>query len=82
MDKNQVLARVAAIVSTLGETGGSPESMLYIFCDMNMEDYQILRNILLQAKLVKVSGNYVTLTPEGKATAARLNQHLESLKGQ
>ena len=34
MTKDVLLARIAAIVTTLEETNGSPESMLYIFSDM------------------------------------------------
>lgn len=74
MDKKTLLTRIAAIVSTLAETNGSPESMLYIFCDMNMEAWQTIRHVLVTAGLVVIKGNYVTLTPEGLKTANELNE--------
>ena len=73
MTKDVLLTRIAAIVTTLEETNGSPESMLYIFCEVNMNDYQMIRGILVKAGYVTIRGNYVTLTQSSKETAARLN---------
>ena len=74
MDKNMLMARVAAILTTLDEVGGTPESNLYLLCGTNMDDYQVLRRILIDAKWVKISNNYVTLTETGKTTAQRINK--------
>ena len=71
MDKNLLMTRIAAIVTSI--EGGTPESMLYIFCDMNMEEYNIVRDVLVRADLVSIKGHYVTLTENGKVTAAKLN---------
>ena len=73
MTKDVLLARIAAIVTTLEETNGSPESMLYIFCEMNIQDYELIRDVLVKAGYVTIKGNYVTLTEAGKETAAKLN---------
>jgi hypothetical protein len=79
MTKDVLLTRIAAIVTTLEETDGSPESMLYIFCEMNMDDWQTLRYILISANIVSISkGHYVTLTENGKQTAIRLNKAIVS----
>jgi hypothetical protein len=72
MDKKTVMTRIAAIVSSLGDDG-TPESMLYIFCDMNMQDYEIIRDILVKANLVSIRNHFVTLTQTGKETADKLN---------
>jgi hypothetical protein len=73
MSKKELLTLVAAVLTTLAETNsGAPESQLYILCGMDMERYSILRNALLQCKFVKISGNFVTLTTEGKIAADRL----------
>jgi predicted transcriptional regulator len=74
MTKDLLLARIAAIVGTLEETNGSPESMLYIFCEMNMSDWQTIRDILMDAGLVTIKSHYVTLTAKGSETAKRINQ--------
>ena len=73
MDKKLLLSRIAAILTTLAETGGAIESMLYIFCEMNMDHWQTIRGILLEADYVKIKGHYVTLTAEGRAVAAKLD---------
>lgn len=79
MTKDMMLARIAAILSTLNETDGSPESMLYIFCEMKMDEYQMIRDVLTRAKFVTIKGNYVRLTEAGKETARKVNEHARSL---
>jgi hypothetical protein len=74
MDKNELLVKVAAIITTLLETGGSPESMLYIFCDMDVDKWQMMRSILLKVGFVTIKGNYVTLTENGRIKAEKINQ--------
>lgn len=77
MTKDLIMTRVAAIVSTLNETNGSPESMLYIFCEMNMDDYQTIKQILVSAGFVSVKSNYITLTAKGKEIAIKLDSVLK-----
>lgn len=74
MTNNELTARVAAIVATLDELGGTPESNLYIFFDMNMDDWQLARRMLLGAGLVTILGHWVELTAKGRALAARINE--------
>jgi len=77
MTKNILITRIAAILATLEETNGSPESMLYIFCGMNMDDYQAIRGILVDAGYVTIKGNYVTLTASGRETARKINSVIQ-----
>lgn len=76
MDKNELLTKIAAILTTLLETGGSPESMLYIFCDMDMDKWTKMRYILTTAEFVTIKGNYVTLTAVGREKAELINKAL------
>lgn len=80
MTKDLLLMRIAAIVSALNETNGTPESMLYIFCDMNMSDYEVVRNILIKAGYITIKSYYVTLTDDGKAMAQKIDAHLATNK--
>ena len=73
MSKDVLVTRIAAIVTTLDDGPGVPESMLYILCDMNMNDWQIIRNILLRCGFVSIKGHYVTLTEKGEVTAMKIN---------
>ena len=72
-----MLAKIAAVIATLDETNGSPESMLYIFFSMDMDLWTKVRTILIESNLITVKGNYVTLTPAGKVTAQKLNQAIQ-----
>jgi hypothetical protein len=80
MSRNELLVKVAAILSTLEETNGSPESMLYIFCDMNMDKWQYLRSILLSANFIQIRGHFVTLTEDGRIKANTINQAIAQVK--
>ena len=71
------IAKIAAIVTTLNETDGAPESMLYIFLDMNMDEWQTMRHLLVSNGLITIKGNYVTLTEQGKETARKLNKAIK-----
>jgi len=76
MSKSLLLERLASIVTTLAETKGSPESMLYIFCDMDMQAYETVRNAMVVANLVTISGHFVTLTPKGEMLAKQIEDLL------
>jgi predicted transcriptional regulator len=69
---------VAAIVSTLAEAEGSPESNLYLLCGMDMEKWQLIRQLLLHAHLINIRANYVTLTAQGMAFGAKINAALKA----
>lgn len=71
-----MLTKIAALLSTLNETGGSPESMLYIFFDMNMDVWTKVKFQLIQAGLISVKGYYVTLTELGRETALKIDSAL------
>ena len=70
----EALTKIAAIIATLGEMDGSPESTLYMFCDMDLHAWNMLRDIMIKAEQIQIKNHYVTLTEKGKETAARLSQ--------
>lgn len=74
MEKDTLLVQIAAIVTALYETNGAPESMLYIFLDMNMDLWRKVRTILVESGMVTIKSNYVRLTESGKETAQKLNK--------
>ena len=71
---DQRMIKIASVIATLQETNGSPESMLYIFFDMNIHSWTAVRDTLRTNGLIKISGNFVTLTEKGEALATRLNK--------
>ena len=72
MTQTQILARIAAILTTLAETGGGPESSIYLALGSDMDLWTKIRNALLEANQISIRGHWVTLTPNGRATAAKL----------
>lgn len=73
-----MLQKVAAVLSTLKETNGAPESMLYIFFDMDMDLWTRVRNILIAEKLIQVKSHYVTLTDYGMQKATEIDAAIAS----
>lgn len=76
MTKNVLLARIAAIITTLAEVDGSPESYLYLACGSDMTCWETVRRILVESGQVTISNHYARITEAGKETAARLNHSL------
>lgn len=76
MTKNELTAVVAAILTTLHETGntGCPESMLYILCGMDMGKWNTVRNVM--APWLSIKGNFVTLTAKGTDMAIQVQNAL------
>lgn len=81
LDKQAIYVLVAGIITALADTGGSPESNLYILCDMDMQKYRMVRFTLVEAGLVTIKGNYVRLTEAGKETAKRVEAVLKNKPG-
>lgn len=73
-----MLAKIAAVIATLAETNGAPESSLYIFFGMDMDLWQRVRNVLIEGKLITIKGHYVTLTESGYETARKINARVAS----
>lgn len=62
-------ARIAAILTTLAEVDGSPESMLYLALGGDITLWNRLRGIMVAAGWIAVKGHYVTLTDAGRVVA-------------
>ncbi len=78
MSKGQIYARIAAIVSTLAETGGGPESSIYLALGMDMSLWTMLRAVLVENGLVTISGHWCELTDKGRELAEKCNAVLAS----
>lgn len=69
----EMLTVVAALLTTLAECDGCPESTLYMAVGCNITICQQVIAVLLHSDLINVKGHWVTLTDKGKATAAKIN---------
>lgn len=81
ISKDELFKIVAAILTSLHESdSGTPESMLYIVCGMDMDKWNYVRGIMLRADWISIKGNYVTLTAGGTKTAIEINAALAKAK--
>jgi predicted transcriptional regulator len=77
-NKQQMMVAIAASLTTLAETSGASESMIYMgACNMDIHFWNQCKTIMLQAGWIKVSANFVTITEEGKKIAAELEKALD-----
>ena len=75
MDRNTTLICIAAILETLSEVDGAPETMIWLGLQSQFEtldNYYHVAGIMRDARLIKVSHNYVTITEKGRSTVAKL----------
>lgn len=79
MTPNELTARVAAILTTLEETNsGTPESNLYLFCGTNMDDWLLVRRMLVNCGYVTITSSWVELTEKGREVAEKINGALKN----
>ena len=74
MDIKSVYVKIAAILTTLFETGGSPESILYLGIGADINEWGLLRDVMHKGGLIEVKAHYVTLTSLGSSKAIELNK--------
>ncbi len=74
MDRNQMLVYIAAILSTLLDVDGTPESMLYIAVGMDMSSWEAIKDVMTRCNWISCKGHYVQLTNEGKLKAIEINK--------
>lgn len=79
MTRDQINVFLAACLTTLAEMDcPAPESSFYIALEMNLADWQLIRQILLSANLATISANAVSITAKGREMAAKIEA---SIKG-
>jgi hypothetical protein len=67
---NTLLVDVAATLTTLAETGGGPESHVYLAMGCDLDRWYRAKTVLLRAGWATESANWIELTDAGKAKAA------------
>ena len=64
---------IVAVLTTLAEVDGAPETMIYLAVGSEMERWNKLKYALVSSGLVVVNHNFVTITAKGKVLADKLN---------
>lgn len=81
MTRERIMTCVAAILTTLLETDGGPESSVYLALGADLQNWMDLRGLMIQSDLIRVDGNHwVTLTEKGRQTAEECNAVLAGAK--
>jgi predicted transcriptional regulator len=77
MTRERIYTLIAAITTTLLETGGtSPASMIYLALGMNIQDYNDIVSIMRGSGLVTTTSDTVSLTSRGEQFAHDCNEVL------
>ena len=76
MNDDRIKTLIYAILGTLAETHPRPaiESHLYIACGMDIEAWNNVRNVIVNAGWATVKGYQVRLTESGVEIGNRINE--------
>ena len=72
----ELTVQATAILAQLAESGGTPESHIYIQLGMNLQDYGLIRNVLQGCGFIRITGNFVSLTESGQKAGGEINAKL------
>ena len=73
----QSLLIIAAILETLSEVDGAPESYIWLGLQKqigSLDDFQEIIGVMRDSKLIKVSHNYVTITKKGQDLVQKVKE--------
>lgn len=73
MTRDQLNLYLAAILSTLAETGSGPESSLYLAIGVSLDEWETIKYLLVHAGFVTEAYNELTITEAGRAIAAKVD---------
>ena len=75
MDEREVLAHVAAILTTALETEPDPfpESLAYLAMDMDLGKWETVRGVMVDIGVITIRGNLIGLTAKGRRVAEGCN---------
>lgn len=81
MDRKQLIADIAAVLTTLREVNEpSPRSSIYMALGMDMKRYETLEQALVGAGFVKTTSQTITLTGKGIESADNIIAALANAK--
>lgn len=73
MTKNELNAKLCAVLTTLAETPQIPESTLYLAMGCDMEVWNTVKAVLVKGNLATFHGFQAYLTDAGYAMAKKVN---------
>lgn len=74
------MAKMGALLSTLHEVDGAPEIIVQLGLQLDIDQYLILKTLLLRAELVAIRSNTMYLTDKGIVLAAQCYAAGQELK--
>ena len=82
MTRDQANTYLAAIITTLEETGEGKTGIMYAALKahgLTLDDFLLLQGVMVSGKLATLSNNTLTLTAAGHDMAARINGAVEAV---
>lgn len=73
MTRDELNVALAAVLDTLAEfPEGALASTIYMALGHDMSKWELVRNVLVSARLVKITSHLVTITAEGMKIVAKM----------
>ena len=76
---DNVTTKLAAILTTLAETGGAPESIIYLGVNSNLDEWARLKYVLMDNGLCSIVFDYMTLTDKGLKLAKQIEAAIKGV---
>jgi hypothetical protein len=76
MNQNEAVAAVAAVLTTLAETDGGPESSCYLALGGKLESWEMIKFIMTRAGWITTRAHWVELTDAGKSKVREIEAAL------
>ena len=79
MNRNELLTYISAILTTILEvspTDPIPASSIYLAMGMNLQNYELVRDVMVKCNWVVATSSTIALTSEGRAKATELENAL------
>ncbi len=81
--RDRLNADLCAVLTTLAELpdGSSPRTPIYLVLGTDMDRLNLVEDVLLRGGLATKTAEILTITPKGREMAAKIEAHVEKLKG-
>ena len=74
MTRNELNQKLCAVITTLNEVEFAPEVSLYLGLGSNLEQWKVVKNVLMLGRLAIENGDYsLSITSAGRQMAAEIN---------
>jgi len=74
MTKNELNAKLCAVLTTLAEVPSAPETIIYMATCEDLGEWETVKQVLTLGNLATVTNHEVRITEAGRAMADKINK--------